>query len=446
MPDYQYITIFTNRHDSTPQKFILQNTQFDCMTDLRFGKYSSQFDGRPLQLLKKSTFFSSDSYRGLNQTNCNYDIRIEQYLTLPQFFNAVGYRGLNQINNNYDIRIEQYLKLPQLFNAVAYRSGEQICWQNDWRIYQKNCIAQLWDCIDLWATPKITKLCLNTDLIIANKSCCPASFNIVSICPSSKIIFCYDFLHLIREMLSNRFNAIPCDYLSKYFLSWNSNKKEFATLPIAHQSLVRSGWKIIARNILTGEKQELGFIDTENQDKDLIDIFLPNGDYEISVLTSSLFWQDCFERVVRTITIRDNVEVSSLPVIYNLRSSVSQTVTTISWSANQSEVADCVFGVWYSNESPVNTNRPPDKTVWYFPTQTEYQTTLQQHEKLFTVVASMRTGNESELGNIQELLLDWTTIPPHAPDDVVVFDMPLRAVDGDVLSRPYYEDDFILWQ
>ncbi|MDR1478871.1 MAG: hypothetical protein LBJ00_08010, partial [Planctomycetaceae bacterium] len=56
---------------------------------------------------------------------------------------------------------------------------------------------------------------------------------------------------------------------SKYFFSWNSNKKEFVILPIVHQSLVRSGWRIIARNIASGETQELGFIDTENQNKDL---------------------------------------------------------------------------------------------------------------------------------------------------------------------------------
>jgi hypothetical protein len=42
--------------------------------------------------------------------------------------------------------------------------------------------------------------------------------------------------------------------------------------------------------------------------------------------------------------------------------------------------------------------------------------------KSFIAIASMRTGNESELGTIHELLLDWNVIPPRAPDDVVVGD------------------------
>jgi hypothetical protein len=125
---------------------------------------------------------------------------------------------------------------------------------------------------------------------------------------------------------------------------------------------------------------------------------------------------------LRTITIRDDVEVTPLPVIYNLRSSVSQGVTIIQWSVNQSEIDDCVFGVWYSNKSPVDINRPPDATVWYFPTQTEYQTTYYQQEKSFIDISAMRTGHEADLGTIHELLLDWNIIPPRAPDDVVVGD------------------------
>ncbi|GHT14336.1 hypothetical protein FACS1894170_11250 [Planctomycetales bacterium] len=138
-------------------------------------------------------------------------------------------------------------------------------------------------------------------------------------------------------------------------------------------------------------------------------------------------------------------------MIYNLRSSVSQGLTTIQWSANQSGIDDCVFGLWYSSESPVDINRPPDETVWYFPTQSEYIATFQQRDKTYLAVAAIRTGNtgtgnESELGNIHELFLDWNNIPPHSPDDVMVFDLPLPAVDTDVLSRYQSESDVILWQ
>jgi hypothetical protein len=310
--------------------------------------------------------------------------------------------------------------LPQSISAISYQCSEQISWQHNLLICQKNRLAQLWDSIDNLATPRITTFYLSGEPFIQYKEHCQNSFNASSISPFVKFILKSDFLSYFQTILINRFNAIPADYLSKHLLRWNVNKKEFATLSIAHQSLVRSGWKIIAHEITIDKTYELGFIDADNSDHLLSNIFLPNGDYEISVLSSSLFWQDCVERNVRTITIRDDVEITPLPVIYNLRSLVSQGVTIIQWSANQSEIDDCVFGIWYSNKSPVEINRPPDATIWYFPTQTEYQTTFYQQEKSFIAIASMRTGNEAELGTIHELLLDWNVIPPRAPDDVIV--------------------------
>jgi hypothetical protein len=161
---------------------------------------------------------------------------------------------------------------------------------------------------------------------------------------------------------------------------------------------------------------------------------LPDGDDEIAVLTSSLFWRDCLDRTVRTIAVRSGEDVTPLPAIYNLRSTVINGVTTIRWSANQSELDDCVFGVWYDSQTPVDTNRPPDQTVRYFSLQTEYATTFLQKAPAYVAVAAMRTEN-GETGKVYEWYLDWSNVPPRQPDDVVILGPPLPAIDPDIADR-----------
>lgn len=417
MATYQYFSKCGIRYDLNLTRFTNERCLFDSTTPLRYECKIARFDVRPFQLRQEATFFSSDSYRGLRRFSGCFDVRSEQFLTLPQSI-----------------------------TANSYQSGGKFSWNGDFLIRQRNGVAQHWDVIDNWFAPRTTGFQWSSDLRIAYKDRYPVLFNADSIHPFAKFSFGGDFLLLIQERIANRFNAVPSDYLFQQHLRWDSFKKEFAMLPVVHQSLVCSGWKILARNLLTGTTQELGFIEMESPDRSLSNIFLPDGDYEISVLTSSLFWKDALNRTVRTIAIRDDVELSPLPVIYHLRSSVSQGLTTIQWSANQSENDDCVFGLWYSSESSVDTNRPPDVTVWYFPTQSEYMAMFQQREKTYLAVAAMRTGNDSELGNIHELFLDWSNVPPRAPDDVMVFDPPLPAVDTVLSARHQNEPDLILWQ
>ena len=227
----------------------------------------------------------------------------------------------------------------------------------------------------------------------------------------------------------------------KYRHDWRAIRT--IALSYCHRSLVQTGWRIIAKNLETGESLNLGLIDTENLA--LEDVFLPDGDYEISVLTSSLFWKDCLERTVRTISVRPGEEMTPLPTIYHLRSAVSDGVTTIRWSANQSDLDDCVFGVWYSSDSPVDVIRPPDATVRYYSLQTEYATTFYQNAPAYIAVVAMRTGAEPELGKIHELSLDWSNVPPHRPDDVVLFDAPLPVIDGTIEKRREDDPFWTMW-
>jgi len=209
------------------------------------------------------------------------------------------------------------------------------------------------------------------------------------------------------------------------------SKTHFGFFPARKQAFVRPGWRIIAKNIETGEFLDLGFIDGESENRSLEGIFLPDGDYEVSVLTSSLFWKDASDFDVRLLSIRPGEEVSSLPTIYNLRSSISQGETTIYWSASPSEVEDCVFGVWYSANSPVPTDGPPTETVWYFSEMSEYQMSFRQSAPCYVAVAAMRPGDNPEIGKVHELYLDWKSTPPRPPDDVVVIDTkPQMNGDG----------------
>ena len=206
--------------------------------------------------------------------------------------------------------------------------------------------------------------------------------------------------------------------------------------PARKQAFVRPGWRIIAKNILTDEILDLGFIDDESENHALENIFLPDGDYEISVLTSSLFWKDATNFEPQLFSIRPGEEVTPLPVIYNFRSSVLLGETTIYWSANHSDVSDCVFGIWYSPTSPVPTDGPPSETVWYFSEMTEYQTSFKQFSPCYAAVAAMKPGNALEIGKVHEIFLDWNAMPPRAPDDVVVYDNLPPVIDVNAVEVP----------
>ena len=227
----------------------------------------------------------------------------------------------------------------------------------------------------------------------------------------------------------------------KYRHDWRAIR----TIALAYRywSLTPSGWSIVAKNLETGESHALGFIDTDNPAVE--DVFLPDGDYEISVLTSSLFWKDCLDRTVRTLSVRPGEEVTPLPTIYNLRSVVLDGVTTIRWSANQSDLGDCVFGVWYSSETPVDVARPADTTVWYSSLQTEYATTFYQNAPAYVAVAAMRTDDEPEIGKIHTHSLDWSNVPPRRPDDVIVLNAPLPVIDVGTEKRREDDPFWAMW-
>lgn len=161
-----------------------------------------------------------------------------------------------------------------------------------------------------------------------------------------------------------RWDAMPSGYAMKLFLRFDAKQIETTAYVVHWQSLIQSGWGIVAKNRSSGTTQKLGFIDAMADERSLTGIFLPDGDYEFYVLTSSYFWKDTIDRTVLFVSLKSGEEISSLPIVENLRSTITNGRTCIKWSTRSCELSDSVFGVWYSSESPVNIDRVPDTTVW----------------------------------------------------------------------------------
>ncbi len=416
MADYKYFESLSNRYDLNLLRRSGETFPFDTVADLRYECWPFQHDLKSFQFYSILSLLDSDSYSG------------------SQHFNGL-----------FDIRGMQFESIPQTFEADSYRCGASFSFAYDFFIWQKNGIPQIFDAVDAWGVQRRTRFRWKHDLIVAVRTGFLFHFDsLLVLNPATKFRFRYDILKLYRERVPIRWDLIPCDFLAKQNILFDANRQEFAGLPIYRQSLVRPGWRILARNLFTEEMTELGFISADAGNPVLEDVFLPDGEYEISVLTSSLFWKDAADTSIRTIVVGSDSEISPLPTIYNIRSAVQNGVTNIQWSAAKSEVEDCLFGVWYSSESPVDTDRPPDATVWYSPFMTEYQTSFEQHAPAYAAVAALRPGNETEKGKVHELYLDWSSIPPRAPDDVVVLPEALPAFDTEILERPIEQEDLAL--
>ncbi len=417
MAGYKYFASLNNRYDLN----LLQRSRdvflFNAISDLRYERWPFQHDLKPFQFYRILSQLDSDSYA-----------------------------GFLKVNGLFDIRGKQFERIPQGIDAISYHCGESFRFDYDFLIRQKNGVAQIFDAIDNWVSPRQTGFSWRHDLVVAVRDKHSGLFDsLLTLNPKARFVFRYDLLKLYRERISSLWNAIPCDFLARQNILFDANRYLFAVQPIHYQSLVRPGWRILARNIETENLLELGFIDADREDRSLPDIFLPDGQYEISVLTSSLFWKDAVDHSSRTIVVGADPEMTPLPVIHNLRSAVADGATTIYWSASHSEIDECVFGVWFSNATPVDTDRPPDVTIWHSSSMTEYQTSFEQQAPAWVAVAAIKPGNEMAKGKVHELFLDWSNTPPRAPDDVMVLNATLPAFDAKIETQ--HEDDpfMTLW-
>lgn len=402
MPEYTYYVTQRNRYDLN----LLQRTgdryRFGSMTAPPYESALGRHDFRAIRHFRLGAYSDSDTYLG------------SRYIAVV-----------------FDSRNTKLARNAHRFDAFSYRSSTRFRMKWDWFIFHRNGVAQTWNHLDLWPAPRQTGFSWQYDEFAPLLYRLKISFDSFSDSdlPASRFAFLYDERTRMPRGLPIRWDLSPYNGLTRESIRFNANRYIFTALPVDKQALVRPGWRILAHNLLSDETTELGFIESDTDNKALTDIVLPDGEYEILVRTSSLFWLDACNQTVRTITVGPDEDLSPLPTVYNLRSTVLNERTVIMWSAKRSEIEDCVFGIWYSADTPVDTDRAPDETVWYSPAMTEYQTTFLQRAPAYVAVAAIRTGNESETGPVHELYLDWSDIPPRTPDDVMVLDDPYSIYD-----------------
>ncbi len=221
--------------------------------------------------------------------------------------------------------------------------------------------------------------------------------------------------------ISNRFHAIPQEWNAKVTGYFDAFETYQAAVPVHKQAFVKPGWRVLIHNTKTNEQRDLGFIEADTVEKSIKDVDLPDGDYEITLLHSSLFWQNAVDRVVRNVTIRaDEDPILGLPPVLNLTSEVTDGVTRISWASNSGDYEDCEFGLWFAETPPVVTFREPDQRVAYTASDVEYGVNITQSVPLWCVVMAIK-GNMR--GPASEIFLDWSSELPRRPDDQMAFDV-----------------------
>ncbi|GHV09200.1 hypothetical protein AGMMS50229_18910 [Campylobacterota bacterium] len=292
-----------------------------------------------------------------------------------------------------------------------------------------------------------------------------------------------------RSRVTNRFHAIPQEWMAKIPGRFDAFDVISAAVPVHRQAFVQSGWRILLRqhaaapqlppdavhgrpSISTAPKVPgdnrdatpvrcLGFIEYDAVEKSITDIDLPDGDYEVTLLYSSLFWQNAIDRVVRNVTIRSGEEPTlGLPPILNLRSEIENGITRILWDS-ETGFDGVTFGLWFGSvrtlhpdsfqppldrftlfrsqipatngsglsaterqlhSAVVPHDREPDQTLVYTASELEYRVNVTQALPMWCVVMATK-GNMR--GPASEIYLPWSSDSPRHPDDQMAFDVYL---------------------
>jgi hypothetical protein len=196
-----------------------------------------------------------------------------------------------------------------------------------------------------------------------------------------------------------------------------NNRFDFKTPTLRHV-FTCEGWRLILTITETGEEIDLGFINAEDSDRAVRDVNLLPANYELSVRSSSLFWDNIFDRVKRTFVIRPEAEqpVMGLPPIDHLSSSVSGGVTTISWSCDMGDFLESEFWVWLSDDLFVDTGVAPNQKIPRQAWRTEYSMEMTQNQ---TLRCAVQVVSGSLRGEILEIFLPWKNAPTQRPEDQI---------------------------
>ncbi|MCL2120303.1 MAG: hypothetical protein FWH27_17945, partial [Planctomycetaceae bacterium] len=98
----------------------------------------------------------------------------------------------------------------------------------------------------------------------------------------------FDANAVMQVQLSGLFDVMPGYQHTLTVGRFDAIADVLAALPMHKQAFVKPGWYIIIRNTETNEQRDLGFIAFDATERAIKDVDLPDGDYEITLLYSSL--------------------------------------------------------------------------------------------------------------------------------------------------------------
>lgn len=200
-------------------------------------------------------------------------------------------------------------------------------------------------------------------------------------------------------------------------------------------AFVRAGWRLVARDAATGDELDLGFLraGVDRSGGTLLDVALPDGDWQIEPRPAEWLWSDCRGRAASSVSIRDGrILHAGLPAILNLRGDLSaaKEPARSGWSEqgerqilNQRRVvrweiaAELLpqsfrFGIWTGTASPVQTTGEPATTVPFTAGRGSYFYAFAQDGPLYLAVVAFDAG---QTGPVAEVFLDWASASPVSP-------------------------------
>jgi hypothetical protein len=190
-----------------------------------------------------------------------------------------------------------------------------------------------------------------------------------------------------------------------------------AVMPMRHAVLLPHGWTIHARNVQSSQRLLLGFIPDDAHPRQLVDVPLADGVWEIEAVGSQWLWDQCRSRRTITLITGDGGQppVLGLPVIQNLRREVVASASVIRWNvAADTDPGEMEFGLWFGPSSPVDTSGPPNQTVLYYAGQGEYRIT---HPQSAPEIVAVTAITPTACGTVAELDLPWNVSPPASPPE-----------------------------
>lgn len=166
-------------------------------------------------------------------------------------------------------------------------------------------------------------------------------------------------------------------------------------------ALVRSGYRLFAVNLATGEETYLGFMPAEGP-LALAGVELADGDHEIRVRADGGYWRDARYAKAFPLRIEGGEIVAPLPAVTGLTYSRTAASLMLSWTwrAGGGTQTPRDFAIWTASSQPVDTSGDPDEIVPAL-APGGYSTTLPDStDTLHVALCARRDGRKGPISTI----------------------------------------------